>query len=206
MLAACATSSTPGIWMPTRIARGTGGLVSMVHRSPADGGCLSGLADRIHFAPPRRNRAAAVMNGSGLDHKAALFQRLAKGFVGRGLLGVNPDDQHTGRTQESHQPVECDLKALERAPPPIDQRYVVWACRMAAVRRCCRANIAPTLQLQHELDALGASNDDSVLLRATCKRDHRFNDAIACRSGMRGSHVSPFLVSLALTRLPAGWP
>src|SRR5208283_3813482 len=30
MLAACATSSTLGTWMPTRIARGTGGLVSMI--------------------------------------------------------------------------------------------------------------------------------------------------------------------------------
>src|SRR5664279_6102022 len=146
------------------------------------------------------------MDGSPLNDEAAPFQRVPKGFVGCGLLGVNPDDQHTGRTQESHQPVECDLEGLESAPPPIDQRYVVLAGRMAAVRRCCRANIAPTLQLQHELDALGASYDDSVLLRAASKRDHRFNDAIACRSGMRGSHVSPFLVSLALTRLPAGWP
>ena len=136
------------------------------------------------------------MNGSGLNHKTAPFQRLAKGFVGRGLLGVDPDDQYTGGTQEVHQPVKRDLKGFERAPPPIDQRYVVLAGRMAAVRRCCRANIAATLQLQHELDALGASNDDSVLLRATCKRNHRFDDAIACRSGMRGSHVSPFLVSL----------
>src|ERR1035437_299449 len=39
------------------------------------------------------------------------------------------------------------------------------------------------MQLQHQLEALGTGYDDSVLLRATCKRDHRFNDSIACGSG-----------------------
>jgi hypothetical protein len=32
MLAACATSSTLGTWIPTRIARGTDGLVSMIEK------------------------------------------------------------------------------------------------------------------------------------------------------------------------------
>jgi hypothetical protein len=85
-------------------------------------------------------------------------------------------------------------EGFERAPPPIDQRYVVLAGRMAAVRRGCRANISATLQLQHQFDALGAGYDDSVLLRAACKRDHRFNDAVACRSGTRESHDVTILV------------
>jgi hypothetical protein len=33
-----------------------------------------------------------------------------------------------------------------------------------------------------------------VMLRAICKRDHRFNDAIACLSGTRGSHDFTILV------------
>jgi hypothetical protein len=50
------------------------------------------------------------------------------------------------------------------------------------------------MQLQHHLDALGTSNDDSVLFRATCKRDHRFDDSIACWSGTRRSHDVTILV------------
>src|SRR3984893_8403660 len=151
MLAACATSSTPGIWTPTRIARGTGGLVSMIRRSARsstaatavsyvwpmpdtfsrrrlatssmyqqDDGALRGFADRIHFASPRPNGAAAFMDGCRLNDKAPPFQREAKGFVGRGLLRVNPDYHHAGGPQEAHQPIKRDLKGFERAPPPID--------------------------------------------------------------------------------------
>src|SRR3982074_2209572 len=43
-------------------------------------------------------------------------------------------------------------------------------------------------QLQHQFDALGTGYDDSVLLRAACERDHRFNDAVACWNGTRKSH------------------
>jgi hypothetical protein len=54
-------------------------------------------------------------------------------------LGVDPDDQHTGGTQEVHQPVQRDFKGFGRAPPPIDQRYIVLAAgwpqfAVAAVR------------------------------------------------------------------------
>ena len=108
-----------------------------VYRQEHDGR-LRGFAERIHFPAPRRNGAAAVMDGSPLNDEAAPFQRVPKGFVGCGLLGVNPDDQHTGGTQEVHQPVKRNLEGFERAPPPIDQRYVVLAGRMAAVRRGCR--------------------------------------------------------------------
>src|SRR5882757_9582237 len=106
---------------------------------------LRGFADRIHFSAPRRNGATAVMDGSPLNDEAAPFQREPKGFVRRGLLGVNPDDQHTGGTQEVHQPVKRDLEGFEGAPPPIDQRYVVLAGRMAAVRCGCGASIAAAL-------------------------------------------------------------
>ena len=91
-------------------------------------------------------------------------------------------------TQQVHQPVKRDLKGFEGAPPPVDQRGVVLARRMAAVRRRCRANIAATLQLQHQLDGLGAGDDDSVLLRTACERDHRFNDAVAGWSGTSERH------------------
>jgi hypothetical protein len=50
---------------------------------------------------------------------------------------------------------------------------------MAAVCRGCRLNIAAAMKLQHQLDALGSSYDDLMLLRTTCKRDHRFDDLIA---------------------------
>jgi hypothetical protein len=73
----------------------------LCHRQEHDGR-LRGFADRIHFSAPRRNGAAAVMDGSPLNDEAAPFQREPKGFVGRGLLGVNPDDQYTGGTQEVH--------------------------------------------------------------------------------------------------------
>jgi hypothetical protein len=107
-------------------------------------------------------------------------------------LGVDPDNQHSGGTQEPDQPVKRDLKGLESAPPPIDQRNVVLAGRMAAIRSGRRASIAAALELQHKFDALGTGNDNSVLLRAMSKRDHRFNDAIACGSGMRDSHGVTF--------------
>jgi len=112
-----------------------------------DGGRLRGFADRGHFAPPRRNGAAAVMNCARLNDKAAPFQRKAKGFSGRGFLGVNPYDQDTGGAQELEQPVKRDLKRLEGASSPIDQRYVVLARRMAAICRGCRAGIAAALKL-----------------------------------------------------------
>jgi hypothetical protein len=90
-----------------------------VYRQEHDGR-LRGFAERIHFPAPRRDGAAAVMDGSPLNDEAAVFQRETKRMVGRGLLGINPDDQHTGGTQELHQPVKRDFKAFERAPPPID--------------------------------------------------------------------------------------
>src|ERR1700754_4672034 len=57
-------------------------------------GQLSGFAKRIHFAPPRRNGAAAFMDGARLDDKALLFQQKVKVLEHRCLLGVNPDDQY----------------------------------------------------------------------------------------------------------------
>jgi hypothetical protein len=161
---------------------------------PEDDGALRGFAQRIDFASPRGKGAAAFMHGSCLDDKAAPFQGEAKGFVGRGLLGINPDDQQAGGTQEPHQPIKRYLEGFERAPSPIDQRDIVLTGRMATVCRGCRANIAAAMQLQHQLDALGASYDDSVLLRAACKRDHRFNDSIACWSGTRRSHEVTIVV------------
>ncbi len=83
------------------------------------------------------------MDRSGLDDKSAPFQGEAKGFVGRGLLGGNPDHQHTGRTQEVQQPIKRDFGGFERAPPPIDQRDVILAGRKAAVRRGCASAATP---------------------------------------------------------------
>jgi hypothetical protein len=117
-----------------------------MHRQEDDG-WLRGFTDRIHFAAPRRNGAAAFVDGSRLKEAAAPFQRKAKGFSGRGLLGVNPYDQDTGGAQELDQPIERDLKRLEGASAPIDQRYVVLARRMAAICRGCGAGIAAALQL-----------------------------------------------------------
>ena len=165
----------------------------LVHRQKDD--CrLRGFADRIQFASPCRNGAAAVVDCSPLNDEAASFQREPKGVVGRGLLGVNPDHQHGGGAQEVHQPVKRDLEGFECTPPPIHQRYCVLPGRMAAVRRGCRASIAAAMQLQHQLDGLGPGYDDSVLLGATCKRNHRFNDAVACGSGTRGSHDVTILI------------
>jgi hypothetical protein len=92
------------------------------------------------------------------------------------------------------------LESSERAPPPIDQRYVVLACRMATVGRGGRASIAAAMQFQHQLDALGTGYDNSVLLRATCKRDHRFNDAIACGRDARDGHDVAMLTWLPRNR------
>src|SRR6202161_3578087 len=115
------------------------------------------------------------MDRSGLNDKSASFQRKAQDVIGGGLLGVNPYHQDASGAQEIDQPIKRGLESFERAPPPIDQRYVVLACRMAAVGRGSRASIAAAVQLQHQLDALRTGYDNSVLLRATCKRDHRLN-------------------------------
>src|SRR5580692_8332115 len=104
-----------------------------------DDGRLGGFADRIHFASSRQNGAAAFMDRSVLNDKSAPFQRKAKGFVSRGLLRINPDDKHTGRAQELHQPIKRDLQSFERAPPPVNQRYAVLGGLMAAVCRSGRA-------------------------------------------------------------------
>ena len=79
-------------------------------------------ASRTGFISRRRAETAQPYSWTvpPLKDKAAPFQREAKGLVGRGLLGVKPDDQHTGGTQELHQPIKRDLKGFERAPPPID--------------------------------------------------------------------------------------
>ena len=116
----------------------------LVHRQEDDGR-LRGFAERIQFASPCRNGAAAIVDGSPLNNEAAPFQREPKGVVGRGLLGVNPDHQHTGGAQEVHQPVKRDFEGFERAAPSIHQRYVILPGRMAAVRRGGRASIAATL-------------------------------------------------------------
>jgi hypothetical protein len=144
----------------------------------------------------RQNGAAAFMHRSALNDKSAPFQRKSEGFVGHGLLRINPNDQRTGRTQEIDQPIKRDLQGLEGAPPPINQRDVVLACRAAAVCRRGCTSIATPLQFQHQLDGLGAGHDDSVLLRATRKRNHRFDDAVACGSDKRMSHNVTVLISL----------
>src|ERR1700730_3007067 len=128
------------------------------------------------------------MERSGLNDKSAPFQREAKGFIGGSLLGINPYHQDASWAQEIHQPIKRGLEGSERAPPPIDQGYVVLACRMATVGRGGRASIAAAMQLQHQLDALGTGYDNSVLLRATSKRAHRFDDAIGCGRDAREGH------------------
>src|SRR5260370_26598336 len=126
-----------------------------------DDGRLCGFADRIHFASPRKKGAAAFMDRSVLNDKAAPIQRKAKGFVSRGLLRINPDDQHTGGAQELHQPIKRDLQSFERAPPPVNQRYAVLAGRMAAVCRGGRASIAAASQLPPQLHGLAPRYDNS---------------------------------------------
>jgi hypothetical protein len=71
---------------------------------------------------------------------------------------------------------------------------------MAAVCGGCRASIAAAMQLQHQLDSLGPGYDDSVLLGAACKRNHRFNDAVTYGSGTRGSHDVTILIELLKLR------
>src|ERR1700694_4878637 len=102
------------------------------------------------------------MDVSRLNDKAAPLQREAKGFVGCGLLGVNPDDQHTGGTQELDQPVKRYLEGFERAPPPIDQRYVVLASRTAAVCSGCRARIEVTFIEVHEVGAFRMESPHAI--------------------------------------------
>jgi hypothetical protein len=148
---------------------------------------LRGFADRAHFASSCQNGAAAFMDRSVRNDKSAPFQRKAKGFVSRDLLRINPDDQRTSGTQELRQPIKRDLQGSEWAPPPVNQRYLVLAAWMAAVCRGCRASIATAMQLQHQRDGFGPGHDDSVLLRAACKRNHRLNNSVA--SGiLRGRH------------------
>ena len=144
----------------------------------------------------RQNGAAAFMDRSALNDKSTPFQRKSKGFVGRGFLWINPDDQRSGRTQEVCQPIKRNLQGFERAPPPVDQRDVVLASGAAAVCRGRRAGIAVALQFQHQLDGPGAGDDDSVLLRATGKCNHRFENAVACGSDKRMSHDVTMLISL----------
>jgi hypothetical protein len=50
------------------------------------------------------------------------------------------------------------------------------------------------MQLQHQPDGFGPGYDDSVLLGAACKRNHRLNDAVAYGSGTRGSHDVTILI------------
>ena len=85
-------------------------------------------------------------------------------------------------------------RVLNVSRPPVNRRYTVLAGRMAAVCRGGRASIAAAMQFQHQLDGLGPGYDDSVLLGAACKRNHRFNDAVACGSGARGSHDVTILI------------
>src|SRR5258705_3039568 len=91
------------------------------------------------------------MDRSVLNDKSAPFQRKAKGFVSRGLLRINPDDEHTGGTQELHQPIKRDLQGFERSPPPVNQGYVVLAGPMAAVFRGCATSLPPAGQLLNQL-------------------------------------------------------
>ena len=208
MSAACATLSTPGSWTPTSIARGTGGLVSMMRRLPAPS-CVRLMPDTFH--DDTDGRAACVIGGS----LTADYAALRSGFISRrraetaqpqswmvspSMTNPRPSSESRrasvaaafwGSTQTTstpvgpqqvHQPVERDLEGLEGAPPPIDQCDIVLTGRMAAVRGSRCASIAAVLQLQHQFDGPGAGDDDSVLLRAACERDHRFNDSVACWS------------------------
>jgi hypothetical protein len=153
----------------------------------------------------RQNGAAAFMHCSALNDKSTPFQRMSKGFIGHGFLRIDPDDQRTGRTQEIYQPIKRDLQGFEGAPSPINQRDVILARRAAAVCRRGCTSIATPLQFQHQLDGLGARHDDSVLLRATRKCNHRFDDAVACGSDKRMSHDDTVLISLfGIARYGAG--
>jgi hypothetical protein len=50
------------------------------------------------------------MDRSGLNDKSAPFQREAQGFIGGGLLGVNPYHQDASGAQEIHQPIKRGLE------------------------------------------------------------------------------------------------
>jgi hypothetical protein len=165
-----------------------GGLVSMAHRSPARGRLLCGFADGFHLVSPGQDSATAFMDRSVLNDKSAPFQRKAKSFVGRGLLGINPDNQHTRRTQELYQPIKRELQGFERGPPPINQCHVVLAGWLTAVCRGCSPRVAATMQIQHQLDGPGPGHDDTLLFRTACKPNHWFKDAVACGGATRGSH------------------
>jgi hypothetical protein len=166
---------------------------------------LRGFAERIHIASPRRNGAAAFMDCSSLNGKAAFFQREVKVLGGRGLLRVNPNHQHAGGAQELRQPIKRRIEGFRRAPSPIDQHDVVLAGRTATICGGRRASKAAAMQLQHQLDAPGTGDDDSMLLRATCERDHRFDDSIARWSGVRGSHDVTIQVRLLPAAHAGGW-
>src|ERR1700726_3063797 len=126
--------------VPSTFGDGTGGHPPVERREI--GAKLRGFAEGACFAPPRRKGASAIMHGSSLNDKAAPFQRVTKDLVGGSLLGINPDHEHAGGTHEPDQPVKAGLERLERAPSPIDQRDVVLAGRLPAVRRGRRADIA----------------------------------------------------------------
>ena len=141
---------------------------------------------RAETAQPHSWTVPASMTKPRLSNESRRAS-LAAAFWGSTQTTSTPVGRRKSTSQSS-----AGLEGIERAPPPIDQRDVVLAGRMAAVRRGCCANVAAALQLEHQFDAPGAGDDDSVLLRATCKRDHRFDDSIACRSGERRIMMSPF--------------
>jgi hypothetical protein len=84
-----------------------------------------GLFQRIGLVTPRRQCAAAFMDGALFDDEAALFERCAQASIRLGLLRVDPDHQHPVRPEEVREPIDRRLQGSDRAPPPIDKRNIV---------------------------------------------------------------------------------
>src|SRR5260370_26161037 len=114
-------------------------------------GAVRGLSDRIVLRSSRQKRATAFMHGAVHDNEAAFRHRGAKAFVRRWFLCVTPNNQHSARAEEIHQPVHRRLERVKRASPPINKRNVVLPGWTADITRRAIQKTSTAVQLHHRI-------------------------------------------------------
>ena len=145
--------------------------------------CGCRLRYRRQPAPACRQCATVRAERRCLDRQGTALKQAEKLLVVGRLLRVDPDYENARRVEKLEQPIERRLERTQRALPPIHQSDVVVSGRRPTVCRRHRPAITAPVQLEGNLYAPRACDDDRLLFRAAGKRKHRLDDLFGVETG-----------------------
>ena len=116
-------------------------------------------------------------------------QRQPQGLRGHAFVWTDPNDQDAASAQVVHQPVERRFESFDRLLPPGDKRYLVLAARNEADFCGCYTRITAAMQLEENLGAVGARQDDAIRCCGACELDHGVHDPLTRGNGAGLGHL-----------------